>query len=108
MAFDLLHHERRALTGRPLRDRRARLEDLVAGSELIFPVRRLAATGLDAWAQVIERGYEGLVAEDEASLYQAGPTTRWLKVKQEGLEPSPTTAGSGGSARRRCLDRRAR
>jgi ATP-dependent DNA ligase len=36
----------RHLTGRPLRDRRARLEDLVAGSELMFPVRRLAPDGL--------------------------------------------------------------
>jgi ATP-dependent DNA ligase len=46
MAFDILYLDRRDLTARPLRDRRVRLEDLVAGSELIFPVRRLAA---DAW-----------------------------------------------------------
>jgi bifunctional non-homologous end joining protein LigD len=37
MAFDLLYQDRRDLTVRPLRDRRARLEDVVAGSELIFP-----------------------------------------------------------------------
>jgi ATP-dependent DNA ligase len=49
MAFDVLYHERRGLTGRPLRDRRARLEDVVAGSELVFPVRRLAPDGLEAW-----------------------------------------------------------
>ncbi len=67
---------------RPLRDRRARLEEVVAGSELLFPVRRLAADGLEAWAQVIERGYEGLVAKDEASEYEGGPTKVWLKVKQ--------------------------
>jgi ATP-dependent DNA ligase len=42
MVFDLLHHDRRDLTRRPLRDRRGRLEDVVAGSELVFPVRRLA------------------------------------------------------------------
>jgi ATP-dependent DNA ligase len=54
-------------TGRPLRDRRVRLEDAVAGSELVFPVRRLAADGLAAWAQVVERGYEGYVAKDEGS-----------------------------------------
>jgi hypothetical protein len=29
---------------------------------------------------VIERGYEGLVAKDEASAYEGGPTRRWLKV----------------------------
>jgi ATP-dependent DNA ligase len=51
MAFDLLYRDRRDLTGRPLRDRRARLEDVVAGSELVFPVRRLAPDGLEAWKQ---------------------------------------------------------
>jgi hypothetical protein len=45
----------------------APLEDVVAGSELVFPVRRLAADGLAAWAQVVERGYEGYVAKDEGS-----------------------------------------
>ena len=32
---------------------------------------------------MIERGYEGLVAKGEASPYEAGPTRRWLKVKQK-------------------------
>jgi bifunctional non-homologous end joining protein LigD len=53
MAFDLMYQDRRDLTGRPLRERRARLEGLVAGSELLFPVR-LAADGL---AARVERGY---------------------------------------------------
>lgn len=43
-AFDLLYFDRRDLTGRPLRDRRARLEDVVAGSELVFPVRAPTAS----------------------------------------------------------------
>jgi ATP-dependent DNA ligase len=51
---------------------------------LVFAVRRLAADGLAAWKQVIERGYEGYVAKDEASVYEGGPTRRWLKVKQPG------------------------
>jgi bifunctional non-homologous end joining protein LigD len=94
MAFDLLYHERRDLTARLLRDRRARLEDVVAGSELVFPVRRLALDGLEAWKQVVERGYEGYVAQDEASVYEAGPTKRWLKVKQKGwtVEEDPAEA----------------
>lgn len=58
------------------------LEDVVASSELVFPVRRLAADGLEARRQVIERGYEGYVAKDEASAYEGGATRRWLKVKQ--------------------------
>jgi ATP-dependent DNA ligase len=50
---------------------------------LVFAVRRLAADGLAAWKQVIERGYEGYVAKDEASVYEGGATRRWVKVKQK-------------------------
>jgi bifunctional non-homologous end joining protein LigD len=84
MAFDLLHQDGRELTGRPLRERRARLEQVVADNDLVLPVRRLARNGFGAWAEVIARDFEGYVAKDEASLYEAGPTRRWLKVKQKG------------------------
>jgi ATP-dependent DNA ligase len=84
MAFGLLHQDGREFTGRPLRDRRARLENVVAGSDLVLPVRRLARNGFEAWAEVIAHDYEGLVSKDETSLYEAGPTRRWLKVKQKG------------------------
>jgi bifunctional non-homologous end joining protein LigD len=84
MAFDLLHQDGREFTGRPLRERRARLEEIVAGSDFVLPVRRLALNGFEAWSEVVARDYEGLVAKDEASLYEAGPTRRWLKVKQKG------------------------
>lgn len=84
MAFDLLYQDRRDLTIRPLRGRRARLEDVVAGSDLVFAVRRLARDGLEAWRQVVERGYEGYVGKDERSTYGGGATKSWLKVKQRG------------------------
>src|SRR5262245_483606 len=84
MVFDLLHQDGRELTGRPLRDRRARLENAVAGSDMVLLVRRLAKNGFESWAEVIAHDYEGLVAKEEASLYEAGPTRRWLKVKQKG------------------------
>lgn len=60
------------LTARPLRDRRALLENVVAGSELVFAVERLAPDGLEACAQVVECGYEGYVAKDEAGAYEGG------------------------------------
>jgi bifunctional non-homologous end joining protein LigD len=82
--FDLLHQDGRELTGRPLRDRRARLENVVVGSDLVLPVRRLAKNGFEAWSEVVAHDYEGLAAKDESSLYEAGPTRRWLKVKQKG------------------------
>jgi ATP-dependent DNA ligase len=55
----------------------------VTGGELVFPVRRLAPNGLEAWAQVLESGFEGMVGKDEASPYEGGPMRRWLKVKQK-------------------------
>ena len=83
MVFDLLYRDGRDLSARPLRDRRARLEDVVSGCELVFPVRRLVPDGLAAWQTVVESGYEGYVAKDEASAYEGGPTRRWSKVKQK-------------------------
>jgi bifunctional non-homologous end joining protein LigD len=81
MAFDLLYREGRDLSTKPLRERRRRLEDIVDGSSLIFPARRLSSNGLEAWAQVLDRGFEGYVAKDEASPYVGGVTRSWLKVK---------------------------
>ena len=66
----------------PLRIRRHVLEAEVDGHRLILPARRLAEDGLAAWAEVIKRGYEGLVAKDPASHYVGGRTLKWLKVKQ--------------------------
>jgi ATP-dependent DNA ligase len=53
---------------------------------------------LDAWAEVVERGYEGLVAKDEDSAYESRRTTRWLKVKQKDWTVSRRIAGGGRSA----------
>ena len=60
------------------------LKTLSRAAELVLPVRRLARNGFEAWSEVVARDYEGLVAKDETSLYEAGPTRRWLKVKQKG------------------------
>jgi bifunctional non-homologous end joining protein LigD len=81
MAFDCLYARGKDLRKRSLRVRRNVLEDLVDGQQLVLPARRLAANGLEAWAQVIERGYKGLVGKDEASAYVEGRTLAWLKVK---------------------------
>jgi bifunctional non-homologous end joining protein LigD len=83
MAFECLYLEGRDLRERPLRERREELERVLENDQvLLFPARRLAADGLEAWAQVVERGYEGLVGKDEASPYREGRTLSWLKVKQ--------------------------
>jgi ATP-dependent DNA ligase len=60
------------------------LENVIMGSEFVLPVRRLAGNGFEAWSEVIARDHAGLVAKDEASLYEAGPTRHWLKLRQKG------------------------
>jgi ATP-dependent DNA ligase len=72
------------------------LEDVLDGAPgVLLPVRRLSDDGLKAWREVLEHGYEGLVARDPASSYVGGRTLKWLKVKQReyrvgerGWEPS--------------------
>jgi ATP-dependent DNA ligase len=81
IAFDCLSVRGRDLRDRPLRQWREVLEEAIEGETVILPARRLLADGLEAWVQVIERGYEGLVGKDEASPYREGRTLAWLKVK---------------------------
>jgi hypothetical protein len=57
-----------------------------------FPARASSPDGLEARKQMIERGYEGYVAKDEASAYEGGPTRRWLKVKQGGRRTEEVAA----------------
>jgi ATP-dependent DNA ligase len=66
MAFDWLYARGKDLRKRPLRVRRNGLEEIVESQQLVLPARRLADNGLEAWGQVLERGYEGLVGKDEA------------------------------------------
>jgi len=49
MAFDVLCRNDFDLSRLSLRERRAQLEDLVRGSPLVFPVRRVAPNGLHPW-----------------------------------------------------------
>src|SRR5262245_57612772 len=100
MAFDCLWGAGRDLRDQELGARRGRLEKVLAGQDLLLPARRLADDGLRAWEQVIERGYEGLVAKDPVSPYRGGRTLAWLKVKvphyregQRGWEPKATERG---------------
>jgi ATP-dependent DNA ligase len=82
MVFDVLQVGNQDLCNEPLHTRRKVLEGLVEGQRLLLPARRLSGHGVEAWREVERRGYEGLVAKDESSLYIGGRTLSWLKVKQ--------------------------
>jgi hypothetical protein len=66
--------------------------------DLVLPVRRLPTDGAEAWADVQRRGYEGLVAKDEAAPYR-GPSGTWLKVKVPARGQVPDRVGLGDGVR---------
>lgn len=57
---------------------------LASERQLIIPVRRLRANGLEAWDEVLRNNYESMIAKDPGSAYTLGRTLSWLKVKQRG------------------------
>jgi bifunctional non-homologous end joining protein LigD len=81
IAFDVLQVGQHDVRRLPLSQRRPILEDTIAGSEMVLPVRRLEPSGAQAWQTVERRGLEGFVAKDPASAYRQGPTRSWVKVK---------------------------
>lgn len=89
--YDLLWHAGQPLIGEPLRERRRRLEGLLAGHRapalLLAPVRQ-ATTAAEIEAAFLaarRRGNEGLMAKDPASPYSPGRRgLAWLKLKRAG------------------------
>jgi bifunctional non-homologous end joining protein LigD len=82
MVFDLLRLSEADYRQEPLRIRRRALEKLLKRQKIILPARRLNPNGFAAWAEVLHRGWEGMVAKDPESLYVAGRTLKSIKVKQ--------------------------
>jgi len=95
MVFDCLQARGKDLRKEALYVRRNVIEDILDEQDMVLPVRRLADHGLKAWQQVLEHGYDGLVAKDPESRYVGGRTLKWLKVKQ----PHYREASAGGSRR---------
>lgn len=81
MVFDLLQLGGKDYRLEPLKVRRKALEKVVRGQKLILPTRRLSPNGFAAWAEVLHRRYEGMVAKDPESKYVGGRTLKWIKVK---------------------------
>ena len=96
MVFDCLQARGKDLRKERLYVRRNVIEDVLDEQDMVLPVRRLADDGLKAWQQVIEHGYEGLVAKDSVSPYVGGRTLKWLKVKHREYR----VEGRGGTLRR--------
>jgi bifunctional non-homologous end joining protein LigD len=87
--FDCLYMDGRDLRKEPFRLRRKELEKVlrkpVGKQPTLFISARLAEDGLKAYEIAKRKGFEGVVAKDESSLYVEGRSMQWLKfkVKQE-------------------------
>lgn len=84
VVFDLLYAAGRACLKQPLRERRARLEELVgarADARLVFS-EGVVGTGRALFDELRARDLEGCVAKELDSPYLTGKRTRsWLKIK---------------------------
>ena len=86
VAYDILYHDGEVLLGRPLNERRRRLETL-PWTEPLRTSRQVLVEEVDAVDGMFEaaraRGNEGLMVKDPASVYRPGRRGReWLKVKK--------------------------
>jgi bifunctional non-homologous end joining protein LigD len=96
--FDCVYRNGRDFRNEALTVRREAIESVLDGQQKLFPSKRLAPNGLDAYAQASKRGLEGMVAKDETSFYVEGRSKKWLKCKvheQEEFVIGGYTASAG-------------
>ena len=98
--FDLLELDGVPLVGLPLRDRRDRLEALIARSASV-QVSGVFADGEALLEAAKTQGLEGVMAKRAGSRYAEGKRTRdWLKVKTHGRQEFVVCGWTKGHGRR--------
>ncbi len=98
--FDVLEIDGEPLTGLPLTERRARLEQLVVPSGVI-QVSGMFDDGEALYEAAKEQGLEGVMAKKTASRYQEGKRGGdWLKIKTHGRQEFVICGWTKGQGRR--------
>ena len=99
--FDLLRVEGESLLDRPLRERRARLEQLLDRRNSTVRLSEVFDDGAALLEAAREQGLEGIIAKRAASPYAAGRRTRdWLKVKTHRRQEFVIAGYTKGQGRR--------
>ncbi len=81
LLFDLLYLDGRDLTGRPLRERRELLEELIVPSDKVQVSPLTEGNGSALLAAVADQGLDGVVAKRLDSRYQYGTTSQdWREI----------------------------
>lgn len=78
VVFDVLEYCGKVLTSEALKERRKLLPDSIKGSKNVQAITDLA---VPSWAEVKEKGYEGLIAKNPNSNYEFKRSKNWLKIK---------------------------
>ena len=83
-AFDLLEEAGENLTGRPLTERKRRLQALLAGLPEQSPIHysdHIHGEGKAVLAKICAAGHEGIVSKKATAPYRGARTKTWLKIK---------------------------
>jgi len=81
-AFDCLEYEGKDITKKPLLERKAILQELLEGSDLVKYCDHFAGEGTLLYEHAVKIGLEGIIAKRASSLYTVGKRTKeWLKIK---------------------------
>lgn len=83
----------KTIAPRPLLERKSKLFDTVGQHGRVRHAGHFANSSVELWQLALQLELEGIVAKDASSVYAAGRTTRWQKIK--------TTIGAQREAERR-------
>ncbi len=82
VVFDLLALEGQDLRDRPLTERKARLEVLMAGAaDNLHYSRHIRGNGKESLAAACAAGMEGIIGKKAGSLYSGSRNGDWIKIK---------------------------
>lgn len=81
LAFDILFDAGMDVRNERIEQRKARLADRVASGPHLRPVLPVEGDGAWLYTQADALGLEGVVAKRKGSLYRAGRTGDWLKIR---------------------------
>jgi bifunctional non-homologous end joining protein LigD len=79
--FDVLHLLGRDTRALPLTDRQKLVREVVGPSEHVRPVEELHGDPVSLLSRACEQGWEGLIAKRRESIYTAGRSSDWRKLK---------------------------
>ncbi len=81
VAFDLLYADGRDIRDKPLEDRKALLQRVIADEQLVIYSKHVIGEGIPLFEQAQELQLEGIIGKKRRSTYQSRRTRDWVKIK---------------------------